>query len=94
MLKENLRCIYNILLLVSYTTKYVWIFFTEVQDADFTVYLLYSVMRGSLQKNALQILQLFNSIHCNSFTKAFDIITFRVFVLAVFIVQTNVLQGH
>ena len=38
MLKYNLRCIYNILLLVSYTTKYVWIFFTEVRDADFTVY--------------------------------------------------------
>ena len=58
------------------------------------IILLYSVMQGSLQKNALQKLQLFNSIHCNSFTKAFDIITFRVFVLAVFIVQTNVLQGH
>ena len=58
------------------------------------IILLYSVTRGSLQKNALQKLQLFNSIHCNSFTKAFGIITFRVFVLAVFIVQTNVLQGH
>ena len=58
------------------------------------IILLYSVTRGSLQKNALQKLQLFNSIHCNSFTKAFGIITFRVFVLAVFIVQTNMLQGH
>lgn len=59
------------------------------------IILLYSVTRGSLQKNALQKLQLFNSIHCNSFTKAFGIITFRVFVLAVFIVQrTNMFQGH